>query len=297
MCYNTSMDKLPIKQEKTKLTALLGSPVAHSISPSMHNEAFKQLGLDYVYHAFDVKESELEIAVAQLKSVGIRGFNLTMPNKNKIVELVDCLSPAAKLIGAVNTVVNDNGILTGYNTDGIGFIQSLKDIDFSIADKEITILGNGGAAMAIIAQAALDGANKINIFARPQSRFARRTAKLAHDINQTTNATANIYDLANTLTLHKTLQSSSLLINATSVGMTPNADASPIEDGTIFHKNLLVADIIYEPRTTKLLQIAEQNGCQTCNGMYMLLHQGAEAFNLFTGANMPVELIKTKFFK
>lgn len=290
------MDKLPIHQEKTKLTALLGSPVAHSISPLMHNEAFKQLGLDYVYRAFDVNEKELPQAVAHLKDIGIRGFNLTMPNKNKIVKLVNHLSPAAKLIGAVNTVVNDDGILTGYNTDGIGFIQSLNDIGYSIADKEITILGNGGAATAIIAEAALDGAKIINIFARPQSRFAKRTAKLADNINQTTKATAHIYNLADTTQLRATIKSGSLLVNATSVGMAPNADVSPIEDSNMLHKNLLVADIIYNPRTTKLMQIAQECGCQTCNGMYMLLHQGAVAFKLFTGYDMPIELIRSKFF-
>ena len=290
------MDILPTIQEKTKLTALLGSPVAHSISPAMHNESFKQLGLDYVYRAFDVNEEELAKAVDQLKSIGIRGFNLTMPNKNKIVELVDHLSPAAKLIGAVNTVVNDEGILTGYNTDGIGFIQSLKDIDFDIAGKELTVLGNGGAATAIIAQASLDGASTINIFARPNSRFAKRMAKLVADINNTTKATACVYDLADTDKLRDAISSSTLLVNATSVGMSPNTESSPISDANIFHKNLLVADIIYEPKTTKLLQIASENGCRTCNGMYMLLHQGAAAFKLFTSYDMPVELIRSKFF-
>ena len=291
------MDKLPIHKEKTQLTALLGSPVAHSISPAMHNEAFKQLGLDYVYRAFDVNEEELAEAVDQLKNIGIRGFNLTMPNKNKIVELLDHLSPAAKLIGAVNTVVNDGGILTGYNTDGIGFIQSLRDIDFDITDKEITILGNGGAATAIIAQAALDGARTINIFARPNSRFAKRMAKLVADINHSTKATACVYDLADTSKLCDAISSSTLLVNATAVGMSPNTDASPVEAANVFHTNLLVADIIYEPKTTKLLQLASESGCKTCNGLYMLLHQGAAAFKLFTGHDMPVELIRHKFFQ
>ena len=290
------MDKLPTSQEKTKLTALLGSPVAHSISPSMHNESFKQLGLDYVYRAFDVNESELAEAVSQLKKVDIRGFNLTMPNKNEIVKLVDHLSPAAKLIGAVNTVVNDNGRLTGYNTDGIGFIQSLRDIGFDIADKEITIIGNGGAATAIIAQAALDGARQINVFHRPTSRFVTRTEKLLDDIRQVTAVKAYDFDLYDTISLRESIQASSLLVNATSVGMSPNVEASPIEDASMFHKNLLVADIIYEPRMTKFLQLAQQNGCKTCNGLYMLLHQGAAAFKLFTGHDMPVELIRHKFF-
>ena len=281
---------------KTKLTALLGSPVKHSISPLMHNESFNLLGLDYVYLAFDVNEQTLAKAVAGLKEIGICGFNLTMPNKNKIIELVDHLSPAAKLIGAVNTVVNTNGILTGHNTDGTGFIQSMKDVDFEIAEKNITILGNGGAATAIAAQVALDGAREINIFSRPQSRFATRTAKLVDDITQTTNTIAHTYSLSDLSQLRTTIKSSDLLVNATSVGMAPNTDDSIITDGTLFHESLFVADVIYEPKMTKFLQLAEENGCKTCNGMYMLLHQGAEAFKLFTGYDMPVEAVRTKFF-
>ena len=125
----------------TQLTALLGSPVAHSISPLMHNEAFHLLDLDYTYLCFDVNEENLEAAVTGLKTCGIRGFNLTMPNKNKIVELLDELSPAARLIGAVNTVVNDNGRLTGYNTDGAGYMQAVSDAGYNVIEKTITIMG------------------------------------------------------------------------------------------------------------------------------------------------------------
>ena len=137
----------------TQLTALLGSPVAHSISPLMHNEAFHLLDLDYTYLCFNVNEENLETAVMGLKTCGIRGFNLTMPNKNKIVELLDELSPAARLIGAVNTVVNDNGRLTGYNTDGVGYMQAVRDAGYDVIGKTITIMGAGGAATAICAQA------------------------------------------------------------------------------------------------------------------------------------------------
>lgn len=289
--------KTPTITGHTKLTALLGSPVAHSISPLMHNEAFRQLGLDYVYLCFDVNEQTLPTTVAGLKAAGIRGFNLTMPNKNKIIDLVDHLSPAAQLIGAVNTVVNDNGILTGHNTDGTGFIQSLKDLDFSIVGKTITILGSGGAATAIAAQAALDGAAQIHIFARPSSRFWLRTQSLTDAINRTTTCQATLNDTNNMPHLRTTLTHSHLLVNATSVGMHPATDASPIEDPTMFHKELLVSDIIYNPRQTKLLKLANQSGCQTTNGLYMLLHQGAEAFKLFTDHAMPIESIRQKYFQ
>ena len=260
---------------RTGLTGLLGSPVSHSLSPLMHNEAFRILGLDYVYLCFDVKEDRLEEAVKGLRACGIRGFNLTMPDKNRMAELADELSPAAEIIGAVNTVVNDQGRLIGHNTDGVGFLRSVQDAGLSIAGQNLTILGAGGAATAICAQAALDGAAAIRIFARPQSRFHQRTLELA---------------------LKKALETSLLLINATSVGMAPDTEHSLIEDMSLLPPSLTVADIIYNPRETRLLRLARESGHKTFNGMYMLLYQGAEAFRLWTGMEMPVEEIRGKYF-
>lgn len=280
----------------TGLTALLGSPVSHSISPLMHNEAFRRLGLDYVYLCFEVTEDTLPEAVAGLKACGIRGFNLTMPNKNKIVELLDELSPAAQMIGAVNTVVNDNGRLFGYNTDGIGYMQAARDAGHDLGGKVITVMGAGGAATAICAQAALDGVKKIHIFARPTSRFWDRTQKLADTINSTTSCEAILHDNDDTAALCAAAGESYLLLNATSVGMAPNVDASIIRDTSIFRPDLVVSDVIYNPQETLLLRQAKEAGCRTFNGMYMLLYQGAEAFRLWTGQDMPVALIKEKFF-
>ncbi|MGI6094211.1 MAG: shikimate dehydrogenase [Lachnospiraceae bacterium] len=281
----------------TGLTALLGSPVAHSISPMMHNESFQLLNLDYVYLCFDIKEEQLETAVNGLKTMGIRGFNLTMPNKNKIVEMLDELSPAAKMIGAVNTVLHENGRLIGYNTDGIGFTRSVADAGHTIAGQTLTLMGAGGAATAIAAQTALDGAAVLNIFARPTSRFWERTCRLVRNINETTSCKAYLYDNADDTQLHTSLENSHMLINATSVGMAPNTDASIIPDASYFHPNLVVADVIYNPQETKLLKMAREAGCATFNGMYMLLYQGAEAFKIWTGKEMPVETIKEKYFR
>lgn len=280
----------------TKLTGLLGSPVAHSISPLMHNEAFQQLGLDYVYLCFDVDETSLPTAVNGLKSCGIQGFNLTMPNKNKVVELLDELSPAAKLIGAVNTVVNKDGRLIGYNTDGTGYMQSVKDAGYDIIGKNITVLGAGGAATAICSQAALDGVAKIHIFARHTSRFWARTQKLVDTINATLSCHAELHDQEDKETLRTSVKESTLLLNATSVGMAPNTEASIITDSSLFRKDLIVSDVIYNPQETRFLQLAREAGCPTFNGMYMLLYQGAEAFRLWTGQDMPVALIKEKYF-
>ena len=280
----------------TRLTALLGSPVAHSISPLMHNEAFRLLDLDYTYLCFDVTEDTLPTAVAGLKACGIRGFNLTMPNKNKIVEFLDELSPAARLIGAVNTVVNDDGHLTGYNTDGVGYMQAVKDAGYDITGKTITVMGAGGAATAICAQAALDGVKRIHVFARETSRFWSRTQKLVENINSTLPCEAFLHENKDLTALAQAISESTLLLNATSVGMAPNTDGTIIENTSLYHPDLIVSDVIYNPRETRFLREAREAGCRTFNGMYMLLYQGAEAFRLWTGQDMPVDKIKEKYF-
>lgn len=280
----------------TKLTALLGSPVSHSISPLMHNEAFRLLGLDYVYLCFDVDETGLAAAVEGLRTCNIQGFNLTMPNKNQVVSLLDDLSPAARLIGAVNTVVNDNGRLIGYNTDGIGYMQSARDAGYQLENKTITIMGAGGAATAICAQAALDGVQSIHIFARSTSRFLERTKLLIQNINNTLPCQVFLHDNEDQKALKEAISISSFLINATSVGMAPSIDQTIIQDASLFRPDLVVSDIIYNPRQTRLLREAQMAGCPTFNGMYMLLFQGAEAFRLWTGQDMPVEKIREQFF-
>lgn len=279
----------------TILTALLGSPVAHSISPMMHNEAFRQIGLDYAYLAFDVDLDHLKQAVDSLKLLNCRGFNCTMPHKNLVCEYVDHLSEAAKLIGAVNTVVNDNGILTGHNTDGIGYMQSVKSAGYHIIGENMTLLGIGGAATAICAQAALDGVKEIYIFNR-QGKSFERAKPFVDSLNANTSCNVFLYDLADTTTLKHCLDNSYILTNGTSVGMAPNEDQCIINDPSLLHEGLVVSDIIYNPEETRLMKMAKEHGCHTFNGLYMLLYQGAEAFKIWTGQDMPVELIKKKYF-
>lgn len=279
----------------TVLTGLLGSPVAHSISPMMHNEAFRQLDLDYVYLCFDVGTEKLKTAVEGLKILGVRGFNCTMPDKNLMCELVDNLSPAAKMIGAVNTVLNENGVLTGYNTDGMGYMQAVKDAGFDIKGKKMTLLGAGGAATAVCVQAALDGVKEINVFSI-RDKFFDRAKHMVDTINKETKCRANLYDFDDESVLKKSIDESDILTNGTSVGMAPNTEACIIKDASFLHEGLIVSDVIYNPRETKLLQMAKANGCHTFNGLYMLLYQGAEAFKIWTGKDMPVEVIKKKYF-
>lgn len=279
----------------TRLTGLLGSPVAHSISPMMHNEAFEQLGLDYVYLAFDVGADRLEAAVEGLRALNVRGFNLTMPDKNLMCTLCDKLSPAAEISGAVNTVVNDGGVFTGYTTDGIGYMQAAKDAGHDLTGKKMTLMGAGGAATAILVQAALDGLSEISVFSIHDAFFPR-AKKIIGQLNERTKCRVRLYDFDDESILRREIGESDILTNGTSVGMAPNTDRSIITDPSMFHKDLVVSDVIYNPRETLLLRTAREAGCRTFNGLYMLMYQGAEAFRLWTGQEMPIPLIKEKYF-
>ncbi|MBS6196022.1 MAG: shikimate dehydrogenase [Clostridiales bacterium] len=280
----------------TGLYGLLGSPVAHSLSPLMHNHSFQKLGLDAVYLCFDVSENNMAQAVAGLKAVGIKGFNVTMPGKNEMARLCDSLSPAAALTQAVNTVVITDGRLTGHNTDGYGFWRTAREAGFEPQGKTVTLMGMGGAATAIAAQGALDGLKELHIYLRPTSRFHERAVHLVKELNQSTSCKAALFDHQDTSSLAKSLSASQLLINGTSVGMAPHTEQSILADPSLLHPSLLVGDVIYNPTETLLLKQAKAAGCKTFNGLYMLLYQGAEAFRLWTGQEMPVEYIRQILF-
>lgn len=281
---------------KTVLTGLLGRPVSHSVSPLMHNAAFQYQGLDYAYLCFDIGEEELESAVNGLKILGARGWNCTMPDKKRMTALCDRLSQAASVTGAVNTVVNDHGVLTGYNTDGIGYMMSVKDAGYDIIGKKMVLLGAGGGAIAILVQAAIDGLREITVFNRRGKSFDD-AASVAKRLNCETTCKVQLFDYENRDFFYRTISACDILVNATSVGMAPKEDGCILPDNSMLRPGQIVSDIIYNPRETKLLRIAKQAGCETFNGMYMLLYQGAEAYRLWTGKDMPVELIKERYFK
>lgn len=277
----------------TRLTCLLGSPVSHSISPAMHNTAFEVLDLDYSYMAFDISEAQIKNAIDALKLLNCRGFNLTMPLKTAVIPYLDELSEAARLSHSVNTCVFEDGKLIGHTTDGIGFMDALKDSGINYQDKVITILGAGGAATSIIVQAALDGVSKINIFKRKNATFDK-IVDFADKITRATNCDVFVFDMADATTLEFCLQESDILINGTNVGMgDDDTSLVPIE---FLRKELIVTDVIYHPAYTKLLRDAKSLGCKVMNGKYMLLYQGAAAFKLWTGKDMPIDLIKEKCF-
>ena len=261
----------------------------------MHNASFEALGLDYAYLCFDVGTDRLKEAVEGLRAMGARGWNLTMPDKNLMCQLADKLSPASEISGAVNTIVNDDGVLTGYTTDGTGYMRAAEEAGFPLPGKVMTLLGGGGAATAILVQAALDGMKEIRVFNRKSPTFDRLSA-IAVQLNRRTDCLVTVHPLEDTEDLRASIADSDILTNATNIGMAPHTDACPIPDASFLRPELIVSDIIYNPRQTKLLQMAKETGCPFFNGLYMLLYQGAASFELWTGREMPVELIKEKYF-
>lgn len=276
---------------KTILIGLMAYPIRHSSSPTMHNEAYAKLGLNYVQMAFEVDNSNLKDAVNAIRTLGMRGSNISMPNKTEILQYLDELSPAAKLCGAVNTVVNDNGHLTGHNTDGLGFMAALKDNHIDVIGKKMTIVGAGGAATAIQIQAALDGVKEISIFNIKDASWERALAN-AEKINKNTECTAHVHDLADLAKLKEEIADSYLFVNATGVGMKPLEGQTYIPDASYLRPDLIVVDVIYAPRETALLKMAKEVGCKTMNGLGMMLFQGDAAAQLYTGKAMPIPYMK-----
>jgi len=280
----------------TGLLALIGSPVGHSGSPAMYNYSFEKLGIDYAYVAFDVKEADVPKALEAMKLFNMRGMNVTMPDKIAAAKCVDELSPAARIIGAVNTIVNDNGKLTGYITDGEGFVANLKDNGVDIKGKKMVVCGGGGAATAIQVQCALDGASEIKIFNKNDSFFPR-TVETAKKITEAAPQCAvSVHDIDDEEAFNAAIRECDIFVNGTIVGMKPMDDVSIVKDTSVFRPGLVVCDVVYNPEETKMLKEAKAAGCTTIGGKGMLLWQGVAAFKLYTGQDMPVEEVKEKYF-
>lgn len=276
----------------TKLLALIGSPVGHSGSPAMYNYSFEKLGLDYAYVAFDVKEDGVKGALDAMRLFNMRGMNVTMPDKVEAARYMDELSPAAQIIGAVNTIVNEDGKLIGHMTDGEGFVNNLKDHGVSIVGKKMVVAGGGGAATAIQVQCALDGAKEITILNKKDSFFERTLATAEKIKAAVPECIVNVYDIDDADRMAKEIQTADFFVNATIVGMKPMDDQSIIKDLSLLRPELVVADIVYNPEETKLLKDAKAAGCTCVGGKGMLVWQGASAFQLYTGMEMPVEEVK-----
>ena len=272
----------------TRLAAVVAKPIKHSISPFIHNLAFDKTGINGVYLAWEIAEEDLAVTMDNIKRYDMYGVNISMPYKQAVIPHLDQLTKSAQLIGAVNTVIPRDGRLIGHNTDGIGFFKSLDKLaGFQVQGKVMIILGGGGAATAIIAQAALDGAAKIFVFSRSQS--IERHAATAQKISLETQVPIEVLPLEDSDLLQEKIFQSRLLVNGTSVGM--DGQTLLIDEETILPQHLLVVDVIYQPFETPFLNFAKQQGAKTVNGLGMLLFQAAEAFQIWTGKEMPTDYI------
>ena len=277
---------------KTKVCALIGDPIEHTASPAMHNAAFSELGLDYVYIAFDVTPDELAGSINGMRSLGMTGWNITIPHKVNVIPLLDKLDPLAEKIGAVNTVVNDNGILTGYNTDATGFLQAMLEKGVEPKNEKIAIMGAGGAARAVSFILADRGAFPV-ILNRKEG--LDRAENLAATIAKQFDIDVPALELTKE-NLGNVLNNVEILVNATSVGMSPNDSVSPAP-AELLKADLIVYDVIYNPIQTKLLKDAEAVGATTIGGIDMLVWQGIMAFEKWTGQKPSFDLMKNQAMK
>jgi len=275
---------------KTKICALIGDPVEHTVSPAMHNAAFQELGLDYAYIPFRVEPEQLKQAVAGLRALNIIGFNVTIPHKVAVIPLLDSLDPLAKKIGAVNTVVNDNGKLKGYNTDAEGFLRALNEHGFKPNNRKVVVLGAGGASRAVTYVLTQKGASLTILNRQQELNWAQ---DIAWSIREDFKKEVKVLELGH---LPEVLPGTDLLVNATSVGMYPAANKSLVP-AKLLVSFPLVFDIVYNPLQTKLLKDAAAAGARTVSGVDMLAWQGALAFEKWTGKKAPVDLMRQTAIK
>jgi len=258
---------------------IIGDPIEHSLSPVMHNAAFRHLEMDCVYRAFRVTIENVKDAILGAKALGFGGLNVTIPLKERALEVVNA-DPIAEEIGAVNTI-DFKGGANGYNTDGIGARRALEKHNISVKDKRVLLLGAGGATRAIAFQLAHDGASLIIA-----NRTAPRAVKLAQDVRSIGDAIGT--DMKDLAALVKKVD---ILVNSTSVGMHPDVNKTLVT-ADMMRKGLVVFDIVYNPIETRLLKEAKRAGALTINGVNMLVHQGAESFRIWTGREAPIKVME-----
>jgi shikimate dehydrogenase len=257
-----------------KLYGVIGDPIAHSMSPSMQNDAFTSLGMDAHYQAFHITRENLPTAIKGMKAIGVAGFNVTIPHKTAIIPLLDEVDPLAAAIGAVNTIVNINGRFIGYNTDGEGFIRGLhEEYGQPVLDKRILIIGAGGAARAIYYTFGQQGAKYVDIANRTPDNALQLKVRCPYPVETA------IFTLEEA---EKNLADYDIIIQTTSIGMSPKADVSPIQLTNI-RQDAFLSDIIYNPAETTIMKEAKQRGVSVQNGMRMFAYQGALAFEKWTG--------------
>ena len=271
---------------RTKVCAVIGDPVEHSLSPCFQNAAFQHLKLDFIYVAFTVKAENLGDAISGVRSLGIYGLNVTMPHKISVIKYLDELDERADRIKSVNTILNRNGKLIGYTTDGIGVLNALKYNGVDPKGKKVVILGAGGAARSA-SYALSEVAGELVIL----NRTIERARNLASKVRKLIGSHVNVkWDGLTEESLRREVREADILINATPVGMSPDVNGTLVEK-RLLHPDMVVFDMIYHPLKTRLLREAEEVGAKTINGLSMLIHQGAASFEIWTGMEAPVDVM------
>jgi len=270
---------------KTRVCGVIGDPIEHSLSPVMHNAAFEELNLDFVYVAFRVRKNELRGAIVGARSLDVRGLNVTMPHKNAVTKYLDEIDSTARSIGAVNTILNNKGRLIGYNTDGIGALKALKENGVTLDGKKLLLLGAGGAAKAV-AFHAVQEVEELRIL----NRTAHKAKELAEVLHKEFDKKIEGNSLS-ALLIKEELNDADILVNATSVGMHPDIGRSLI-DPSWLRPDLCVIDIVYNPVETKLAKDAKSVGAKFVSGIEMLVYQGAASFEIWTNHVAPVKVMK-----
>lgn len=270
---------------RTRVCGILGDPVAHSMSPLMHNAAFTHLNLDLVYVPFRVTFGRLGDALAGIRGLGLQGCNVTVPHKEAVIPLLDQIAPLAQSIGAVNTITNDRGLLLGDNTDAPGFLRALEHRSVDPSEKKVLVLGSGGAARAI-AVALAEQRSELTIC----NRTLARAERLAEFVSSLSSARVRVVAWASEQ-MTQQLRDADVVVNATSVGMDSLKTESPVPHG-VLRPDMVVVDIVYNPPRTKLLRQAEAAGARTIGGIDMLLWQGVLAFKRWTGLEAPVAVMR-----
>jgi shikimate dehydrogenase len=270
---------------KTQVCGVIGDPIEHTLSPIMHNAAFEALKLDYVFLAFKVKSAEVENAIRGMRALGIHGLNVTMPHKNAVIKYLDEIDPAGKAIASANTILNKDGRLLGFNTDGIGALNALEQNGVEPKGKKVLLLGAGGAAKAI-AYTLSQEADELVIL----NRTPKQATELADLLKQKFNKKIKAGELSPSA-VKDNLADSDVLINATSVGMKPNANQTHVQPEWL-KPDLAVMDIVYDPLETKLAKDAKAAGAKVVSGVEMLIYQGAVSFEIWTACKAPVEVMR-----
>jgi shikimate dehydrogenase len=270
---------------KTQVCGVIGDPIEHTLSPTIHNAAFNHLGLDFVFLAFRVKAADLENAIRGMRGLGIHGLNVTMPHKNTVTAYLDEMDPAVKFLGSANTILNKDGKFSGFNTDGVGALKALRENGVELAEKKVLLLGAGGAAKAIAFSLAKE-VNELVVLNRADEKAKEVAERLTRTLGKKV-----VGGSLSAEAVAENLQDSDVLINATSVGMHPEANQS-IVPSRLLRSDLTVMDVVYNPVETKLAKDAKVAGARVISGVEMLIYQGAASFEIWTGRAAPVEVMR-----